>query len=88
MGKVGTSITLDLPCLIDDRRLLHQGIETFHRVSAPSPRIFNLGDVSAAFKFFANSTRIGKVAVSCETDKGETTVSNLVMIPQEYAYWT
>ncbi|KAI9653650.1 MAG: Type I Iterative PKS [Bathelium mastoideum] len=45
--------------------LLTRAVEHFRRLGAFEPTVFDIATVSAAFKNFANTKRVGKIAVSC-----------------------
>ena len=56
-------------------KLLRDALACYRRVGLPNPEVFSVGEIRAAFRHFANGTRIGKIVVSFE--EGESMISHV-----------
>jgi hypothetical protein len=41
-------------------------VETYRKLGAPKPKVFDISKLTAAFHYFSSPSRTGKVAVSYE----------------------
>ncbi|KUJ17704.1 polyketide synthase [Mollisia scopiformis] len=60
--------------------LLAESLETYRKLGGVKPKVFDVSELTAAFHYFSNSARTGKVAVSYENPE-----SLIPLVPQKYS---